>query len=306
MPFTSNRRSRSGSRARRRPWWKKPLSYFGLNNGPRNRKPPKILNPLAAGTALGAVCGIGLFAWATIDNQIGQSPVISACSTGQPPSPLAVISDTTNEIPQNLGGSVGDLLREKLPAGFQKNMGVYLYALTAEPHSPVRKEFAECSGKRGRDAIVVFETGKILEEKWESDFKAPYLDAVERLPASKTLGQSPILEAVRVVYEDTLKRHPTAERVSLHVVTDGLIHSAQGPTIYVTSGSRYILDPAITAGLKAAAPNLDKAEIHLHIIPRPEMKDRRGRLMLPRQRLITDWLVDYFESAGATVTEDPL
>ena len=282
-----NRRTRSRRRNRKTDL----LKWLGISPNVLSDLPVK---PLGLGLL---TLGIAAFGGPLIPDLLAQSK--DDCETGQITHVVTALADTTDEIEPEIQASADAIWMEFVPSLIQSGSEVFLNALNGTPGSPIRREFKDCSPKRGADDNPVFSTSSRTEERWDDQFGNPYGEAVRVLP-SANYKQTPFLQGVEAIYAQADQVSNNVEAIDIIIVSDGLHNISGGPSAYVFAGPRNLLDPALTARLQERAMPMPKANIYFYLIPRLDHINRTGNQMFTRQREVIRWLEDYYEAAGAT------
>jgi len=223
-----------------------------------------------------------------------------------------ITKDVTNSFSDAQKKAVESVVEDVIPNGFKPGAMVSVYALQSSVTAPVRHVGTRCSPKRGRHVFGVFATPNLVEKSWQDEFFSPYKGYLEDA-VSPEMPNTPFVEGVEATVKTARKSYKAVREITVDFITDGL-QNTRPATLYGSArGSTYLLSQPVKDLYFRQAEQLKADQfykgvnIRLHIVLRPDHKDRAGNDMYARQLSVMDFWEDYFTKAGAkSVSVEPV
>ena len=247
----------------------------------------------AVGLAIAIVAILVVFILALTLFSPGPQDPETLCSLDEDYPHTAIVIDSTDPLSESQVYKATQLILD-LVGEFAVGEWVGIYRVHQSNLFLPELEWERCFRGDGTKANIVFETPGRIRREFESEFRQPIEDKLNRLLRSPPAGSSPILEVVKAIAEDP-KFTPVEPR-RLVIISDMLHHTEsyshyQDGTDYTEWSSSEVAQGFLNV-------RLDGTEVQIFYIKR--MSNHETPLQSRAHVLFWE---TYFSSIGAKVTK---
>ena len=197
---------------------------------------------------------------------------------------VAVLLDLTDP----LSPTQHDRLRGILEKAIAEAKVDTLFSVGAVRTDPVRRgaEFKLCKPLEGKDADVVYQNPRLIQDRYENEFRRPLDSVLKEMLEADTADRSPIMESLQALLASTPGFLDTGYPRKVLIVSDLLQHSAVFSFYRGETWQDFIRSP----DSRRQARDMNGIDLKIYRLPRPNAKIDNPS--------VEDFWVNYFDRAG--------
>lgn len=200
--------------------------------GKGKKRNSSVLSWVALAGVVAVAIALGVVVVRTIMN-VPQYDEATLCPVEGPTSSLVVLLDLTDPVSETQARTLNRILEQRIdatPAGTLISVGV-----VSENPDEWGAQFTRCKPEMGENANVIYQNPGLIAEQFEMGFRLPLRSALDEMLDSEEQSQSPIVEALHRLVEDTLVMTPGNAPSQLIIVSD-MIQNSDRVSFYACQG----------------------------------------------------------------------
>ena len=219
-----------------------------------------VLSWIALAVVVAVAIGVGAFVVRTVMN-VPEFDEATLCPVDGPTSSIVVLLDLTDPVGDTQALTLSRILDARVdaaPPGTLISVGI-----VSEDPEDWGAQFSRCKPETGENANVIYQNPDMIAERFESGFREPLRSALAGMLEAEEQSQSPIVEALHRLVEDTLVETRGSFPSQLIIVSD-MIQNSDRVSFYACQGWDHF-----RAGGEPLSRNLAGTNIVLAKISRP-------------------------------------